>query len=233
MVAVSIFVSSAVSIQSLILIAVDRFGAVVFPLRSPLMSSKMCPFFILGTWIVAISVASPYFSTGKPNEYQEQLVCSRRWKETFGKSSSYEYFPLAAFVVFLYVPIAMLAVLYSIIVIKLKSQKIPGEQSTIAKHQRAKRNRNVFKMAIAIVLGFVLCWIPYSIGILLSYFARDALRCGFYIFRNITRFMPPLNCVINPCICFIFSTSYRSALTRLFNCLRGATVSVSGAAQRE
>ena len=33
-------VSSAVSIQSLVLIAVDRFGAVVLPLRSPLISSK-------------------------------------------------------------------------------------------------------------------------------------------------------------------------------------------------
>ena len=42
-------VSSFVSIQSLILIAVDRFGAVVFPLRSPLISSKLCPFFILAT----------------------------------------------------------------------------------------------------------------------------------------------------------------------------------------
>ena len=42
-------VSFLVSIQSLVLIAVDRFGAVVFPLRSPLISSKLCPFFILAT----------------------------------------------------------------------------------------------------------------------------------------------------------------------------------------
>ena len=53
-------VSSFVSIQSLILIAVDRFGAVVFPLRSPLISSKLCPFFILTTWIFALAVYSPY-----------------------------------------------------------------------------------------------------------------------------------------------------------------------------
>ena len=49
-------VSIAVSIQNLILIAVDRFGAVVFPLRSPLITSKLCPFFILATWIVAVAV---------------------------------------------------------------------------------------------------------------------------------------------------------------------------------
>ena len=46
-------VSTLVSIQSLLLIAVDRFGAVVFPLRSPLISSKQCRYFILVIWIVA------------------------------------------------------------------------------------------------------------------------------------------------------------------------------------
>ena len=53
-------VSIFVSIQSLVLIAVDRFGAVVFPLRSPLISSKLCPFFILATWIIAMAFYSPY-----------------------------------------------------------------------------------------------------------------------------------------------------------------------------
>ena len=47
-------VSIVVSTQNLILIAVDRFGAVVFPLRSPLIRSKLCPFFILATWVIAI-----------------------------------------------------------------------------------------------------------------------------------------------------------------------------------
>ena len=56
-------VSTVVSIQNLILIAVDRFGTMVFPLRSPLIRSKLCPFFILATWIVAIAVNSPYLFT--------------------------------------------------------------------------------------------------------------------------------------------------------------------------
>ena len=47
-------VSFVVSIQNLILIAVDRFGAVVFPLRSPLIRSKLCPFLILAKWMFAI-----------------------------------------------------------------------------------------------------------------------------------------------------------------------------------
>ena len=52
-------------IQNLILITVDRFGAVVVPLRSPLIRSKLCPFFILATWIVAVAVSSPYVFAAK------------------------------------------------------------------------------------------------------------------------------------------------------------------------
>ena len=62
-------VSGVVSIQSLVLIAVDRFGAVVFPLRSPLISSKLCPFFILATWIIAMAAHSPFLVTVKLAEY--------------------------------------------------------------------------------------------------------------------------------------------------------------------
>ena len=56
-------VSFVVSIQNVILITVDRFGVVVFPLRFPLIRSKLCPFYILATWIVAVAVNSPFLFT--------------------------------------------------------------------------------------------------------------------------------------------------------------------------
>ena len=191
-------VSTGVSIQSLILIAVDRFGAVVFPLRSPLISSKLCPFFILATWIIAMVVHWPYLVAFKLAVYPGKLLCLERWNEAFGESFSVKNYFLPLFVVFLFIPIVMLAILYSIIVVKLKSQKRPGEQSTKAEQQRAKRNRNVLKMAIAIVLGFTLGWGPFSIGFLLAYFERDSLPCGFLIYRDIAYFMAFSNCAINP-----------------------------------
>ena len=221
----SLFLADAsfgVSVQSLILIAVDRFGAVVFPLRSPLISSKLCPFFILATWIIAMALHSPYLVAYKLAVHQGQLLCMARWNEAFGESFSYKSYILAMVVVLSYIPFVMLAILYSIIVIKLKSQKIPGEQSTNAEQQRAKRNRNVLKMAIAIELGFVLCFVPFSIGGLLLLFAPDSLPCGFSIYWYITVFMAFSNCAINPCICFIFSSNYRNALKRLLRCFSGA-----------
>ena len=48
--------SFTVSIQSLVLIAVDRFGAVMFPLCSPLINLKRCRVFILATWFIAMAI---------------------------------------------------------------------------------------------------------------------------------------------------------------------------------
>ena len=83
------FVSATVSIQSLVLIAVDRFGAVLFPLRSPLISSKHCPFFILATWIIAMAFHCPTLFAWKFIEHRGELEC--RWERSEVTTSSRNY----------------------------------------------------------------------------------------------------------------------------------------------
>ena len=163
-------VSLFVSIQSLVLIAVDRFGAVVFPLRSPPISSKLCPFFILATWIIAMAFYSPYLLAVKPLEYSGELACRLRWKEVFGESSSFDHYDVSILIIIDLLPLELLVILYITIYIKLKSQKIPGEQSANAGQQRQQRERNVLKMVIAIVLGFAVCWLPR--GYVIYWFLR-------------------------------------------------------------
>ncbi|XP_078375911.1 substance-K receptor-like [Oculina patagonica] len=208
-------VSFSVSIQSLVLITVDRFGAVVFPLRSPLISSKLCPFFILATWIVAMATISPNLFVFKLVEYQGGLVCAEQWNEVFGDSSSYENYMLAVFVIGIYTPLVLIAILYITIYLKLKSQTIPGEQSDNARQQRVKREQNVLKMAIAIVLGFAVCWLPYSIWFILFLFVPDIRSCGFQYFWFVACFGVHANCAINPCICFLLSDNYRQSLRNI------------------
>ena len=209
-------VSTAVSIESLVLIAVDRFGAVVFPLRSPLISSKLCPFFILATWIIATAVFSPDFFAYKLVEYSGRLVCAVSWKEVFGESSSLENYFASILMIFHFIPLVLIAILYITIYIKLKSQKTPGEQSANAGQQRQQRERNVLKLAIAIVLGFAVCWLPYCIYWFHVFFAPDIWSCGFQYFRFFASFMTRVNCAMNPCICFIFCKNYRTGLKNLF-----------------
>ena len=210
-------VPGLVSIQSLVLIAVDRFGAVVFPLRSPAISSKLCSFFILTTWIIAMAVGSPYLFAMKLVEYPGRLDCEILWNEVFGETLPFKNYIVAFSVVFIFIPLVLIAILYIIIFLKLKSHKIPGEQSANSKtEQRRQRDRNVLKMAIAIVLGFVVCWLPFIIMYLLIYFAWDIMMsCGSQYFSSFAYLMVSANCAINPCICFIFSSNYRDGLKTL------------------
>ena len=213
-------VSFVVSIQNLILIAVDRFGAVVFPLRSPLIRSKLCPFFILATWIVAVAVRLPDLFTYELVEFPDETWCVPRWKKAFGESSSNASYELAYVILFIYIPLLLLVILYSIIVIKLKTQAHPGEQSANSQQQRDRRNRNVLQMSIAIVTVFVLCWLPYSINVLIIEYPNTFthLSCSFWIYYRVTFYLTNAYCAINPVICFMFSSNYRKALKRLIKC---------------
>ena len=181
---------------------------------SPLISSKLCPFFILATWIVAIAVSSPDLFVEKLVEYPEGLFCEYHWNAVFGESSSYENCMVSYVVAFMYIPLVLTAIFYIIIYLKLKSQKIPGEQSANAGQQRQQMERNVLKMAIAIVLGFAVCSLPIAIFWFIALFAHTVLwpNCGvdysFYL-------LSVANSAINPCICLILSRNYRNGLRAL------------------
>ena len=214
-------VSSIVSIQNLVLITVDRFVAVVFPLRSPLIRSKLCPFFILGTWIVAAAIISPLLFTYQLVQYSGEMRCVTRWKKAFGESSSFADYLLAGSILFRYIPVMLLVILYSIIIIKLKTQKHPGEQSANTQQQRNKRNRNVLQLSIAIVLVFVFCWLPNTTNFLIIRYRASSIHqfsCGFWLYYYVTYYMAVGYCAINPIICFVFSSNYRQGLKRLMNC---------------
>lgn len=214
-------VSSFVSIQSLILIAVDRFGAVMFPLRSPLIGSKLCRLFILGTWIVAMAIQSPFLFALKLVDNKERVRCALRWEETFGNSSSFENYALAVIILMFCLPLVLITLLYLSILLKLKTQAIPGEGSDNAREQREKRERNVLKMSIAILTAFTICWLPHNIYWFMDLFPPEKIvltSCSFRHFGSIAFLLGSANCAINPCVCFIFSENYRRGLKNLFCC---------------
>ena len=216
-----VFVSALVSTQSLVLIAVDRFGAVVFPFRSPLISSKRCRFFILTTWIIAVAANIPNAMTYELVEHKEGMVCVHKWNEVFGESLSYRNYIVSMLVVFGYVPLVLIAILYMTVVIKLKSQNIPGEGSANGREQQSRRQKNVLKMSIAIVVTFIVCWLPATIWWFLILYPPDSTMtasCGFQYFRVIAFCVAHSNSAINPCISFIFSGNYRQGLKNLSRC---------------
>ena len=210
-------VSFVVSVQSLVLIAVGRFGAVVCPLRSPLINSKLCPLLIVATWIVAMASTSLDLFALSLEKYEGEVRCVWKWEEAFGESISFTDYILVRYIAFLYTPTIFLILIYSIILIKLKLQKIPGQQSTEAEIQRKNRNKNALKLAISIVLALIVCRLPWTI-INVIYLYAASLSCGILPAYKIFGFLANSYCAVNPCICFAFCRNYRESLKKLLKC---------------
>ena len=120
-----------VSVQSLVVIAVDRFVAVVFPLRVSLLTSKLSLKCIVTIWVVSMLVAIPHLDANVVFEYDGKFLCVTDWKEVLGHGMSIDDFYLGFATLFIYFPSALLILLYATIFTKLKSQKIAGQGSTL------------------------------------------------------------------------------------------------------
>ena len=120
---------------------------------------------------------------------------------------------------FIYITIVLLVVLYSIILIKLKLQAPPGEQSTNVEKQLKRRNKNALRMAIAIVLAFLFCCVPYTtVHLIMTLNDSVWYSCSLELFTISARLMYIANCAVNPFICLIFSSNYRQGLRKLLKC---------------
>ena len=149
------------------------------------------------------------------------MSCVMRWKKAFGESSYFTDYLLAGSILFSYIPVMLLIILYSIIIIKLKTQKHPGEQSANTQQQRNRRNRNVLQLYIAIVLVYVFCWLPFTTNLLIKRYRASSIHqfsCRFRLYYRVTYYMSVGYWAINPIICFVFSSNYRQGLKRLMNC---------------
>ena len=210
-------VSYSVSSQSLVLIAVDRFVAVMFPLRSPVFSRRVpFPFVITATWIIALAFYLPFLIIAKVFEFNGgSIYCSM----FSGEITSWHIAAPIIHYIIIVITIVLLVILYSIIVIKLNLQARPGEQSNNAEQKRARRNRKVLRMACAIVLAYSLCYLPMlTTGFMSWLFPKIMFSCLFFKFLFFVGFMYHVNCAVNPIICLIFSTNYRQGLKRLLKC---------------
>ena len=202
------FVSYSVSGQSHILIAVDRLVAVVFPLRSPLIGRKWFPLIITATWIVALTLHTPVLVSAKVFYDQDGMFCGYFLIEAWPSVTAITY-----------TTIVLLVILYSIILIKLKLQAPPGEQSTNVEKQRKRRNKNVLRMVIVIFLAFLFCYVSHTTARLIMTL-NDSVwySCSFYLFTIFAHLIYTANCAINPFICLIFSSNYRQGLRKLLKC---------------
>lgn len=214
-------VSLTVSIESLLLISVDRFIAVVFPLKARHLATKAHLICIGCTWIIAIAVHAPYFYTFRLFPYgNESYQCRVSWEPAFDHTETHKRYVTATFITFVLVPICILTIVYGTIAWKLKAESKKMQRES-CNHQTklSEQSRKIVRSSVAIITAFGLCMIPQLISMLTRVFVWNWQEPPICAFRTVVPFIATfmLNAwsAVNPCFCFIFIKSYQVTLRRV------------------
>ncbi|XP_020605166.1 neuropeptides capa receptor-like [Orbicella faveolata] len=206
--------STIVSILSLVLIAVDRFIAIVFPLKATLITSKLRAAFLCATWLISTVYCflAPYHS--RVRKVGRETFCRFAWNEL----ASTIYF-VTGLTLFTVTPLITIIVLYLRIMRSLRTRLQPQDDTRASNLQknRSKQNQNVMKIFKSIVIAYFVTYSFLCVYFVLkiafpelSYEDSCKLILGFTYFV-----LPSLSTAINPVILFAFSSNFRQALRKM------------------
>ncbi|KAJ7373170.1 hypothetical protein OS493_014318 [Desmophyllum pertusum] len=214
-------ISTAVSIQSLVVIAVDRYRGVVFPFHSPLITSKVCKLVIAVIWIIAMGVHATYFYTVRLVVQDNKSYYTFSWAPKFEDRKTQEHYFIFVSIFLIWLPLCVILTLYARIVLELKKRNLTGSGASEMRRQRQREDMAIVKKILAIVFLFVLCITPITIMALLFYFMWDwALPCGMDKLMIAAKYIFYSNASLNPCVYFILNKKYRQGLKDLAKCSR-------------
>jgi len=224
-------ISAAVSIQSLMVIAIDRYRGVVFPFRPPIKPSKVTKVIVPIIWIVSMCLHGSYFYTARLVTQDNKLYCTFSWAPEFDEQRTQERYFVVVSVFLIFLPLCVILTLYTLILKELKKGKPLENGAPAVRRQRQREDTAIEKRIVIIVILFVLCITPVTVLALLYYFVWDwHLSCAMNKLFSAAKFVFYSNASLNPCVYIILSERYRQELKALTSCLHTKQVKTNNIA---
>uniref|UniRef100_A0A8C5IEF1 Substance-P receptor n=1 Tax=Junco hyemalis TaxID=40217 RepID=A0A8C5IEF1_JUNHY len=191
------------SIYSMTAIALDRYMAIIHPLR-PRLSAAATKAVMGLIWLLALLLAFPqgYFSVTA--ELPGRLVCLVEWPEPGGAESGKAYHFSMTVLLYL-LPLLVIGCAYAAVGRTLWASAIPGDSSD-RYHEQVSAKRKVVKMMIMVVCTFALCWLPYHVYFTLQYlrpewyvqsFIQQVYLAVMWLAMSSTMYNPIIYCCLN------------------------------------
>lgn len=198
-----------------------RFIAIWWPLKQ--MTKRRARIMIIGIWVIALVTTIPWllffdlvpaeevFSNALVSTYtQPQYLCQEVWPP--GTDGNL-YFLLANLVACYLLPMSLITLCYVLIWIKVSTRSIPGEMSKDAQMDRMQQKSKVkvIKMLVAVVILFVLSWLPLYVIFARIKFGSDISQEEFEILKKVmpvAQWLGSSNSCINP-ILYSVNKKYR------------------------
>ncbi|XP_020813618.1 neuropeptide SIFamide receptor [Drosophila serrata] len=213
-------VSVAASVYSLIAVSLDRFIAIWWPLKQ--MTKRRARIMIIGIWVIALVTTIPWllffdlvpaeelFSDTLLSAYsQPQYLCQEVWPQ--GTNGNL-YFLLANLVACYLLPMSLITLCYVLIWFKVSTRSIPGESKDAQMDRMQQKSKvKVIKMLVAVVILFVLSWLPLYVIFARIKFGSDISPQELEVLKKViplAQWLGSSNSCINP-ILYSVNKKYR------------------------
>ncbi|XP_075073123.1 melanopsin isoform X1 [Mixophyes fleayi] len=211
------------SMITLMVIAVDRYFVITRPLASiGRMSKKRAVLILLGVWLYALAWSLPPFF-GWSAYVPEGLMTSCTWDYmTF--TPSVRAYTMLLFCFVFFIPLFIIIYCYIFIFKAIKNtnravQKIGSDDNKEShkQYQNMKKEWKMAKIALIVILLYVISWSPYSTVALVA-FAGYASFLTPYM-NSVPAVIAKASAIHNPIIYAITHPKYRMAIAKYIPCL--------------
>ncbi|XP_043273113.1 tachykinin-like peptides receptor 86C isoform X2 [Venturia canescens] len=207
-------VTVASSVFTLVVISFDRYMAIMRPLKHH-MSRRRTIIALISIWLASALLAMPclLYSTTKTRKYsngKSRIICYLLWPDGDYLNSKTEYIYNLVFLGVTYlIPMAVMAVCYTLMGRKLWGSKSIGEHTEYQK-ESMKSKRKVVKMFIIVVTIFAVCWLPYH-GFFIFLYHHQRFTRTTYVQHVYLSFywLAMSNAMVNPIIYYWMNTRFR------------------------
>ncbi|XP_002732004.1 RYamide receptor-like [Saccoglossus kowalevskii] len=210
-------VSVSISIFTLVAISLDRYVAIIHPLR-PRMTRKQAFIIMIIIWVLAGGISLPAGINSKIDTHSNSstIVCKETWPTNIQRS----IYTITLMILQYFLPLVILSITYSIIGYAIWGRKPPGERERHRDARQAESKKKLVKMFALIVLIFALCYLPiHTFNLLLDY----QPDIGHFHYLKVVYFAvhwtAMSNCVYNPFVYCWMNAKFRNGFKYVFRFL--------------
>ncbi|XP_078049906.1 RYamide receptor [Augochlora pura] len=208
--------SVSVSVFTLTAIAIDRHRSILQPLK-PKPSKRTAKIVIFGIWVIGVILSVPMAialevrivveeDADDANYTYKKPICTR---VNLSVETMFIYQGLLLVILRYLIPLIVISCVYARMVMKLWSNRAPGNAEDSRDANLMRNKMRVIKMFIIIVAVFALCWLPLQTYQFLQY----CYPINHYVYINYIYFvcdwLAMSNSCYNPLIYGIYNGKFR------------------------
>ncbi|XP_018422176.1 PREDICTED: somatostatin receptor type 4-like [Nanorana parkeri] len=192
------------SVFCLTVLSVDRYVAVVHPLRAARYRRPTVAKMInICVWIVSLLVISPILIFADTESSKNGVVvCNLMWPQPAWST----VFVIYTFLLGFFLPVVAICLCYVLIIFKMRAVALKAGWQ-----QRKKSEKKITRMVLMVVTVFVICWMPFYIVQLLNLFLPQMDSS----INHISIILSYANSCANPILYGFFSDNFKRSFQRI------------------